>query len=397
MENTIKVVLKTECCGCGACVQKCPKNAIKMKEDIEGFLYPEIDTKKCINCGLCKKICPAINYKIDDIQNFPKAYAVKNKNMKDILKSSSGGVFILLAKYVINKQGIVYGAAYDENNNVNHIAIDKEEDLIKLQGSKYVQSNINTIYNDVKKNLNAKKLVLFSGTPCQIKGLKNFLMKDFINLLTCDIVCHGVPSQKLFKVYLSYLEKKYGKKIKNYDFRNKEKKGWGLIAKITFIDNSVKYINSDFDPYYSNFLNCNTYRESCYNCKFATTKRDSDITLADYWGILSIHNEFYDEKGVSLILVNSYKGEELIKQIKNNICIIKTDLNYAITRNKNLKQPSIRPEKRSRIYKNINILSNDDFIKNNLQYKVTIKKIIKILVPNKLKKYIMKVKGMKND
>lgn len=397
MENTISVISKNDCCGCGACTQKCPKNAIKMKEDSEGFLYPEIDSKKCINCGLCKKICPVINHKIEDMNDFPKTYAVKNKNTDEILKSSSGGVFILLAKYVIDKKGVVYGAAYDEDNNINHVAIDKEQDLIKLQGSKYVQSNTTVIYKDVKKKLDENRLVLFSGTPCQIRGLKNFLIKKYTNLLTCDIVCHGVPSQKLFKIYLGYIEKKYNKKISKYDFRNKEKKGWGLTAKITFTDGTKKYINSDFDPYYSNFLNCNTYRESCYNCKFASIKRDSDITLADYWGVLSIHNEFYDEKGVSLILVNSNKGEELINQIKNNINIIKTDLNYAITRNKNLERPSMRPEKRNVIYRNIDILPNDEFIKNNLTYKITAKKIVKIFIPNKLKKYIMKVKGMKND
>ena len=395
MTNSIEPIAKNQCCGCGACAQICPKKAISLIEDEEGFLYPKIDKKKCINCGLCKKVCPFINYKVNEKKEYPKAYAVKNKKTDDVLKSSSGGVFIALAKHIINEKGVVFGVAYDKDNNVIHIAVDNTKDLIKLQGSKYVQSNILNTFNEVKENLLKDKKVLFSGTPCQIRGLKNFLMKDYENLITCDLVCHGVPSQKLFNKYLSYLENKYNKKIRNYDFRNKEKKGWGLISKVIFEDNSIKYINSDFDPYYSNFLDCNTYRESCYNCKFASTTRSSDITLADYWGILSIHNSFYDKNGVSLILINSEKGNKYLDKIKNDISIIETDLNYAISKNKNLKQSSIRPNKRTEIYKNIDKEEDIDYVKNNLTYKVTLKKVIKILIPNKLKKSIMRIKGMK--
>ena len=361
----------------------------------KAFYIQRLIKKKCINCGLCKKVCPFINYKVNEKKEYPKAYAVKNKKTDDVLKSSSGGVFIALAKHIINEKGVVFGVAYDKDNNVIHIAVDNTKDLIKLQGSKYVQSNILNTFNEVKENLLKDKKVLFSGTPCQIRGLKNFLIKDYENLITCDLVCHGVPSQKLFNKYLSYLENKYNKKIRNYDFRNKEKKGWGLTSKVIFEDNSIKYINSDFDPYYSNFLDCNTYRESCYNCKFASTTRSSDITLADYWGILSIHNSFYDKNGVSLILINSEKGNKYLDKIKNDISIIETDLNYAISKNKNLKQSSIRPNKRTEIYKNIDKEEDIDYVKNNLTYKITLKKIIKILIPNKLKKSIMRIKGMK--
>lgn len=395
MENSIKIKNKNECCGCNACVQKCPKNAIRLVEDKEGFFYPLVDEKKCIDCGLCKKVCPFINFSEEPKEKYPKTYAIKNKNKEEVKKSSSGGMFILLAKEIIKNNGIIYGAAYDEENNINHIGVEKKEDLIKLQGSKYVQSNINNAYKEVKKNLDKKRLVLFTGTPCQIKGLKNFLVKDYENLLTCDLVCHGVPSQKLFQKYLSYLENKYHKKIKKYDFRNKEKKGWGLTAKITFEDNSVKYLNSDFDSYYSNFLDCNTYRESCYNCKFANINRSSDITLADYWGILSIHNKFYDEQGVSLVLINTEKGERILSKVKDKIDLINTDLDYAISKNKNLKEPSQRPEKREKIYNQIDMIPTTKFIKEKLNYKVTMKKIVKIFIPNKIKKHLMKFKGMK--
>ncbi len=395
MEKSIDFIKKNQCCGCSACVQKCPKNAISLKEDEEGFFYPIVNKEKCINCGLCKKVCPFINYEVEQKENYPKAYAVKNKINKDILNSSSGGVFIAIAKYIIKENGVVFGAAYDENNNVNHISVEREEDLFKLQGSKYVQSNILNTFKDAKESLDKGKKVLFSGTPCQIRGLKNFLLKDYDNLITCDLVCHGVPSQKLFKTYLKSLEEKYQKKIKKYDFRNKDKKGWGLTAKVTFEDGKSKYINSDFDSYYSNFLDCNTYRESCYNCKFTTTNRNTDITLADYWGILSIHNDFYDEKGVSLILVNSKSGLDLLNNIADNIELIETDLNYAITKNKNLIQPSVRPEKRNNIYKNIDNSSCTNYIRDNLRYKITLKKVLKIFISNKLKKILMKIRGTK--
>jgi len=395
LEKSIDFIKKNQCCGCSACVQKCPKNAISLKEDEEGFFYPIVNKEKCINCGLCKKVCPFINYEVEQKENYPKAYAVKNKINKDILNSSSGGVFIAIAKYIIKENGVVFGAAYDENNNVNHISVEREEDLFKLQGSKYVQSNILNTFKDAKESLDKGKKVLFSGTPCQIRGLKNFLLKDYDNLITCDLVCHGVPSQKLFKTYLKSLEEKYQKKIKKYDFRNKDKKGWGLTAKVTFEDGKSKYINSDFDSYYSNFLDCNTYRESCYNCKFTTTNRNTDITLADYWGILSIHNDFYDEKGVSLILVNSKSGLDLLNNIADNIELIETDLNYAITKNKNLIQPSVRPEKRNNIYKNIDNSSCTNYIRDNLRYKITLKKVLKIFISNKLKKILMKIRGTK--
>ncbi len=395
MEKSIDFIKKNQCCGCSACVQKCPKNAISLKEDEEGFFYPIVNKEKCINCGLCKKVCPFINYEVEQKENYPKAYAIKNKINKDILNSSSGGVFIAIAKYIIKENGVVFGAAYDENNNVNHISVEREEDLFKLQGSKYVQSNILNTFKDAKESLDKGKKVLFSGTPCQIRGLKNFLLKDYDNLITCDLVCHGVPSQKLFKTYLKSLEEKYQKKIKKYDFRNKDKKGWGLTAKVTFEDGKSKYINSDFDSYYSNFLDCNTYRESCYNCKFTTTNRNTDITLADYWGILSIHNDFYDEKGVSLILVNSKSGLDLLNNIADNIELIETDLNYAITKNKNLIQPSVRPEKRNNIYKNIDNSSCTNYIRDNLRYKITLKKVLKIFISNKLKKILMKIRGTK--
>lgn len=386
--NNINIVSKDECCGCSGCKQICPKSAITMIENEEGFKYPKINIEKCINCGLCKKICPVLNYspinKEED--DFPIAYAAKNQINDEILKSSSGGIFTSIANYILSKKGIVYGAAYVDKFSVKHIRISNRNELFKLQGSKYVQSDIDNIYKYVKEDLENDFNVLFSGTPCQVKGLYNFLKKDYKKLITCDLVCHGVPSQKIFNKYINYLENKYNKKIKKYDFRNKEKRGWSLTSKITFEDNTIKYINSDFDPYYDNFLNCNIYRESCYNCKFCNIKRCSDITLADYWGILSIHNEFYNEKGVSLILINTKRGADLFNKL-NNIEKIKTNLNYAKLKNKNLIMSSNRPKKRNNIYDEI---ENKEYIKRKLKYRITLKKIMKIFISNNLKQKIKK-------
>ena len=393
MNKTIQCVSKKSCCGCSACVQKCPKNAIKMVEDEEGFFYPVIDKRKCINCGLCQKVCPAINFKSNIDAGFPVAYAVKNKDNNDLIHSSSGGMFSVLAKMVLQNNGVVYGAAYDKNNKVIHIGIDSEKELKKLQGSKYVQSDINNSYINVERNLKSGKLVLFTGTPCQIKGLKNFLIRDYDNLITCDLVCHGVPSQKLFAKYIDYLEKKYKRKIKSYNFRSKERNGWGLTAKVVFKNKTFKFINSDFDPYYSNFLNCNTYRLSCYNCEFACLNRTSDITLADYWGVLQFHSDFYSKDGVSLVLINSKKGKDIFNKVKDKIEYIDTDISNAIQKNKNLIKSSTRTGVRSIIYNGIN--SNPNFIKSRLKVKITLKKVAKLFISNDVKKIIIAMKGKK--
>lgn len=384
--------INKNCCGCAACYNICPNDAIKMEENDEGFKYPIVNKNKCVNCGLCKRVCPVINNYLDKTNEIPTAYAVKNKNKNDVKKSSSGGVFVAIAKKILNNGGIVYGAAYDDNLGVNHIRIDTLNDLSTLQGSKYVQSNTLDIFKNIKEDLDNNKQVLFTGTPCQVMGLKNYLIKNYNNLFTCDLVCHGVPSQKLFKKYISYLEKKYNKKIIKYNFRDKCKKGWSLTTKVTFEDNTYKFINSDFDPYYSNFLNCTTYRQSCYTCKFTSIKRPSDITLADYWGVLSIHKNFYDENGVSLVLINSQKAKELFKSLSEKLDIIETDINYACTRNKNLIEPSKKPKIRDHIYEGI---EDEDYIKKNLKVKFTLKKMLKLFVSNKMKKRMMKLKKVK--
>lgn len=392
--NTIEKLDKLECCGCSSCVQKCPQNAIEMKANNEGFFYPKINKEKCINCGVCVKVCPQLKEVKKADKGFPKAYAMRNKNEEELMKSSSGGIFTVLANYVLENEGIVFGAAYDENLNVNHIKIEKKEDINLLQSSKYVQSNINETYKEAENYLKQSKIVLFSGTPCQIAGLNSYLMKKYENLITCDLVCHGVPSQKLFKKYLEYLSKKFKSKVVRYNFRSKEKKGWGLVSKVETADGRVRFIEPDFDPYYTNFLNSTIYRENCYTCHYTNYNRVSDITLADYWGINGIHPKFYSEKGNSLILVNNEKSEEFFKKLDDRVVFIETDIDRAASRNKNLIQPSNRAKERNEIYKGISEEDATKYIKTKLKIKYTPKKVLKAIISTKVKKILKKVKGL---
>lgn len=393
--NTIEILDINDCCGCSACKQKCPVQAIYMEENEEGFLYPKIDKEKCIECGLCVKSCPQLNKCAEQKENFPKAYAVYNKNQEELLKSSSGGMFSVLANYVLESNGVVIGAAYNEENEVKHICINQIDELDKLRGSKYVQSDINNVYKIAERNLKEQKLVLFTGTPCQIAGIKSYLGKDYENLILADIVCHGVPSPKLFKTYLTWLEKKYKSKISSYNFRSKEKQGWGLTAKVVTDEGKVRYIPSGNDPYYDNFLECKTYRKCCYQCRYTSFIRESNITFADYWGILAVHPEFYSEKGVSLIIVNDPKGEEVFKKISNKIEFVKTDLEKASRKNINLRRPSSKPKQRDKIYEGLQSKDVNSYIKENLKIDFNFKKKIKSKVPYQLKLIIKTIRRKK--
>ena len=379
------IINNKDCCGCYACYNVCPRNAIDMVENDKGFKQPEINKKKCINCGLCKKVCPIINNRYLDYKI--QTYALKNKNLEERKNSSSGGAFILLAKYILNKNGIVYGAAFDENFNVKHMRVDKTEDIQNLMASKYVQSEIGNSYLNAKKDLEAGKYVLFTGTPCQIEGLNTFLRKDYDNLYTQDIVCHGVPSPKVWNKYKEYRLKKDKEKIEKISFRNKDN-GWNNYN-IKFIYKNSKFkINHNDDKYMNAFLRNTILRDSCYNCKFKNKKRNSDITLADYWGIENINPDFYDEYGVSLITINSEKGRKLFNNIKERSVYIETDLDEAIKYNPSYITSSKMDKHREEFFKRIDSMEFDKLVNKytdrpsfinrlNLKVKWIIKKIIK--------------------
>ena len=326
-----KIIENNQCSGCHACFNICPKGAIEMIEDKRGFLQPIINNDKCVDCGLCKKTCPILNKRIEAKKKI-QSYACYNKNNGERKNSSSGGIFVLLAREILNRNGVIFGAKFNKNFEVVHFYCEDEKDLFDYMGSKYSQSIIGNSFKKVKEFLDSDRYVLFTGTPCQIEGLKSYLKKDYKKLYTQDIICHGVPSPKLFKKYLDFLEKKYKEEIRNYQFRNKDH-GWSLFqTKILFETRTYSKMHKD-DLFMRAFLSNICLRESCYNCSFKKKYRESDITLGDYWGVNNIHPKMNDDNGVSLLIVNSKKGEELFESIINDIVYVKTDLEKAIKYN----------------------------------------------------------------
>ncbi len=325
-----EIINEKKCCGCHACFNICPQNAITMVKNYRGFLQPVINQEKCVNCGMCKKVCPILNRK--ESASYQKVYACYNKDITDRINSSSGGIFLLFAKEIIKRNGMVFGASFDENFNVNHICVDNLKDLKKLMGSKYVQSTIGDTYKKVKKYLEQDKYVLFTGTPCQIEGLKSYLLKDYEKLFTQDIICHGVPSPMVWRKYLEYQEKIYKEPISSVSFRNKDN-GWTLFQMKILFDKKTYCKSLKEDLFMRAFLNNVCLRSSCYDCSFKGKNRCSDITLGDYWGINNIHNKMQDNNGISLLVIHSKKGLELFNYIKESIIFEESNLDEAIKYN----------------------------------------------------------------
>lgn len=308
----INVVNKPNCCGCSTCASACPKHCITMLEDNEGFLYPKVNEEKCINCGLCEKVCNEL-HPYDEREPL-QVLALINKNEDIRKKSSSGGIFHILAETIINDGGVVFGARFDDNWQV---MIDYAEDMESIEafmGSKYVQARIANAYKDARHFLHEGRKVLFSGTPCQIAGLHQFLRRPYENLLTVDFICHGTPSPKVWGMYLKEMHKKC-QDLCRVEFRNKEKgwKNFGLMLHYNDA-NKTTSILSPFqkDLYMNVFLKNVILRPSCYSCQARSGKSKSDITLADFWGINSIAPEMDDDKGTSLVFINTEKGRDAV-------------------------------------------------------------------------------------
>ena len=353
---------KSKCNGCHTCFNVCPKEAIKMVEDEKGFKYPMIDKEKCINCGLCEKKCPILNKKENE-ENTPQAFACYNKDEKTRLKSSSGGVFSLLAEYILSNSGFVVGAAFDEKFMVKHIIIDNLDNLNKLRTSKYLQSNIENIYREVKKKLEDKRKVLFTGTPCQINGLISYLGKNYENLYTQDIICHGVPSPKVWKKYLEYREKEDKEKPCEINFREKTE-GWKLFSlNLKYSDEKKYEKNQTKDLFMQAFLRDACLRDSCYNCSFRDKNRRSDITLADFWGINNVVPDMDDDKGTSLVIINTSKGKELYEKIKENTIYKEVDFEESIQYNKAMFKSAGMPKLREEFFENLDKLDFKELVK----------------------------------
>lgn len=322
--SNIEIYSKHEnCCGCAACSNICPKQAITMEGDNKGFLYPLVHKERCVDCSLCVKVC-AFNRKTELQNKEQHAYAVKNKNDTVRQNSRSGGVFTAITDQYLENNGIVYGVALDENFEAFHARATQSEERDLFRGSKYIQSKVGTAYQEVKEDLINGKSVVFSGTPCQVNALKSYLGKvNCENLLLVDIVCHGVPSVKIWRDYLKYYEKKENGKVVQVDFRNKKKFGWAASKETIWI-NEKSYDNDLF----INLFNSGVIeREACFNCPYKNLERPGDITIGDFWGIEKVIKDFNDNKGVSLVICNTSKGQKCFKNIENKLKSIEVDIN----------------------------------------------------------------------
>lgn len=337
---------KEDCCGCSACAQICPKKCITMKEDSEGFLYPVTDAKVCVNCKKCETICPIINSesnKSDDAK--PDVYVAYHNDEEIRMKSSSGGIFTSLAEGILAEGGAVFGAAFDENYLVVHKSIHSVEELDKLRGSKYLQSKIDQSYVKTKIYLDSGKTVLFTGTACQIAGLKAFLGKDYANLFTLDVLCHGVPSPKLWEKYLEEQVKEHGADIQRIFFRQKNY-GWKKFAvSIDFANETAYECIFTKDAFMKLFLSNICLRPSCYKCRFKGMNRPSDITLGDCWGIEKYMPDMDDDKGTSVMLVHTVRGRMLSQIISHDLKMRTAELDKALPPNADSRK-SVLPHPR---------------------------------------------------
>ena len=375
----IDILDKHRCCGCEACVQACPKHCIAFEGDSEGFSYPVVDKEKCIECGQCEKVCPVICRHDSTIPL--KVFAAQNTDEAELLSSSSGGLFIVLAKKTLSAGGVVFGARFDDHWNVIHSYAETIDEVQAFMGSKYVQSRIGATYIQARDFLKAGRKVLFSGTPCQVAGLKNFLRKDYDNLLTVDVICHGVPSPMVWQRYLSELRQNARKgensvssspnhsisegdalptrgsvSIESISFRDK-RSGWKKFSfALTLAEASAEgkkntvslsHIFNE-DPYMKLFLDNLILRPSCYQCPAKSGKSCSDITIADFWGIEKYHPQLDDSRGVGLMMVNSSKGMGVLSSL--NIKRHEVSYDDAVESNSSYEKSVGEPEKRRRCF-----------------------------------------------
>ena len=375
-----------DCYGCGACEQICGHDALKLVANAEGFLYPEIDSTRCTNCGLCEKVCP-----IDVVPtaNVKQTIAARY-NDASLMDSASGGMFKAVADYVLEQDGFVAGCVFDKDFNAVHILSNTPEDIKRMQGSKYVQSKIGNVYKEVRKKLREGHFVLFSGTPCQVAGLHGFLMTPYDNLLTLDLICHGVPSPKLLQLYLDTTFRTKANVV-DFKFRNKRKNGWRSQGSVT-LDYKGKIKEKRTSPYTDSYYNLyylsnDVSRMCCYSCKYSSTSRVGDITIGDYWNLQNILPDFYCKDGASVALINTEKGREVIERIKDRLTHKETMLQQAVDANGNLKDPCTMPEKRKEIYAEIDKLGYRAVEKAECHYQY-IKPALKRLLPSSLKRII---------
>ena len=345
------------CTGCGACANICHQQAIRMVEDERGFLKPQINKNKCTNCGLCEKICPALHYESVNA-SLPKVCAFINKNEKTRFKSASGGVFPAFANYALKNNGIVFGAIYDSDMKVCHTKGESREEISKMQSSKYVQSDTKYTYQEAKNALDNGKFVLYTGTPCQIAGLNSYLGKDYEKLLTIEVICHGVPSRKVFEMYKKEFMQQHNDdgKILDINMRDKEQ-GWDITQRaISVTTTTSEYsFNPADDSFRQAFLANLSINDPCVNCKFNKLPRVADVTMGDFWGVDDFDKSLNDGKGTSIVLINSPKGEKYFdKIVEHEQPLIKdVPIEVAVRQNANIIRSSKPHHKRKQFFKDV--------------------------------------------
>lgn len=338
---------KEICCGCEACINVCPTSAISMLPDIKGFEYPFINDAKCIHCNSCRKTCPAIKEIVRGTEQHQHFYGAQVYDIQDLMNSSSGGAFIALARKIIAQGGVVFGCKLDKELKPIYSVARTNEQLLPFQGSKYAEAEIGTVFKVAKEELDLGRLVLFTGNPCKLEGLRHFLQRDYKNLICCEIICHGLPSRKFFSDYIEYEEDILNCQITNLSFRDKHR-GWGYLLKLNYVNaegnETIKYRRSEECYYFDYFNNGFFFRDSCYACKYASLNRCSDITIGDFWGI----HEFYPEKtsvdGYSVIIASTERGRSLIESCKDELDLFNIKSEEATKYNQNIVKSTLKPD-----------------------------------------------------
>ena len=339
-----------QCTGCGACAAACPVNCIRMVPDGEGFLRPEVDAGACVGCGRCGKVCSILKPASPDRE--PRAYAAINEDEAVRLDSTSGGVFTLLCRWVLDRGGIVFGAAYDDDFRVVHCPVERFEDLPRLRGAKYAQSSLGDTFRQVRDHLEKGRYVLFSGTPCQVGGLRSFLGRDYDRLILADLICHGVPSPRVWQHYISHRsgQDAAGEKPAAIHLRSKET-GWpGYSVRFDYPGGQVYTARNTQDPYLWGFVKNLYLRPSCHACHFKGSTRQSDFTLGDYWGVWDQCPDYHDGKGTSLVLLHSPKAGDIWAQIAPQMRCAPAELSRSLAENPSALEASLVPEARQAFF-----------------------------------------------
>lgn len=350
----IDEIIGMQCTGCTACKSSCPKSAIVMCTDKEGFVYPKVDYNKCVKCGLCEKKCPVLHSNNNKKYQKPRVYAAWNLDDNIRINSTSGGIFSALAKVMISQGAIVVGAQYDIDFNISHVIIKDFDEISKLRQSKYAQSNLGDVFIQIKKLLERNEKVLFCGTPCQSAGLQSYLGKEYSTLYCCDFICRGVISPKVYKKFLKDISQEYVAELSGVHFKNKDF-GWNQFStKLIYSDGNNYQEDRNNDYYMRGYLRHNLYlRPSCHQCCYKTIPRKSDMSLGDFWGIARYKLDLDNDKGTSVILVNSDKGMQLLNWIREEIFLEERSLEEVIEGNSCLLNSAEEGKFRSFFFDNI--------------------------------------------